>query len=165
MVNFCACVGCLNRWPRNKEKSFFRLPSVIVHQGEQTRALSERRQREWLAAIKRQDVKPENLQYTRVCSDHFIAGKPSSLYDSTNPDWVPSQNLGYNDASSGEPSRYERARSRQTKRKELQEIESEAKRKRLDTSQTEESQGETGTAVQTDLHIVILMSLNLRLIG
>ena len=65
----CACVGCSNRWPRNKEKSFFRLPSVIVHQGEQTRALIERTQREWLAAIKRQDENPENLQYTRVCSD------------------------------------------------------------------------------------------------
>ena len=39
MVNFCACVGCSNRWPRNKDKSFYRLPTVITHQGEQTRAL------------------------------------------------------------------------------------------------------------------------------
>ena len=31
MVNFCACVGCSNRWSRNKEKSFYRLPTVIVH--------------------------------------------------------------------------------------------------------------------------------------
>ena len=94
MVNFCACVGCSNRGDRNKEKSFYRLATLIIHQGEPTRALSEQRQRKSLSAIRRLDIKPTNYQHTRVCSDHFISGNPSLLYDSINPDWVPSINLG-----------------------------------------------------------------------
>ena len=113
MVHFCACVGCSNHWPRNIDKSFSRLPTVITHhQGEQTRALSEQRQRLWLAAIKRQDIKAKNFQHVRVCSDHFICGKPSALYDSTSPDWVPSLKMGYNKAGcKNDSDRYERANS------------------------------------------------------
>ena len=88
MVNFCAVVGCGKRGDRDKGKRFFRLPTVIKHQGEQTRLLSERRRREWLAAIRRQDIKPENYPYTRVCSEHFVSGQPSKLYESTHPDWA-----------------------------------------------------------------------------
>ena len=36
----------------------------------------------------------------RVCSDHFISGSPATLFDSTNPDWVPSLKLGYEGDSS-----------------------------------------------------------------
>ncbi len=73
------------------------------------------------------------------------------LYDDTNPDWVPSRNLGYSEASNGKPSRYERARGRQTKRKELQDKEdSEAKKSRIESYQAAESEDETGIAVQTD---------------
>ena len=133
MVNFCACVGCSNRWPRNKDKSFYRLPTVITHQGEQTRALSERRQRLWLAAIKRQDIKAKNFQHIRVCSDHFICGKSSALYDSTSPDWVPSLNMGHNKAGCiNDSDRYERANSRKRRAHEVE-------------------FRETGTAVQTDM--------------
>ncbi len=57
MVNFCNCIGCWNRLSRNKDKSFFRLPAGIHNQGEQTKALSEKRQRVWLVAIKRQNIK------------------------------------------------------------------------------------------------------------
>ena len=31
----------------------------------------------------------------RVCSIHFISGKPASLFDETNPDWIPTVNMGY----------------------------------------------------------------------
>ncbi|XP_014674939.1 PREDICTED: uncharacterized protein LOC106815030 [Priapulus caudatus] len=31
----------------------------------------------------------------RVCSAHFISGKPSDLYKDTDPDWVPTVNMGY----------------------------------------------------------------------
>ena len=85
-----------------------------------------------------------------MCSDHFISGKPSLLYDSNNPDWVPSQNLGYGQAC-GDTTRYERVTSRHMKRKELQEKEeSEPKRNRVDASQTESQESESGTAVQTN---------------
>ena len=71
MVNFCAIVGCSNRADRDKSNSFG----------------------EWLARIKREDLPPENYPYTRVCSDHFVSGKPSQLYEINHEDWAPSQNL------------------------------------------------------------------------
>ena len=40
MVNFCAIVGCTNRGMRD-QKSFYRLPAVILKEGEETRELSE----------------------------------------------------------------------------------------------------------------------------
>ena len=97
MVNFCAVVGCcnINRGDRNNDKSFYRLPTIIRHQGRDTEIISKRRQHEWLRAIQRKDIKTDNYPYTRVCSDHFISGKPSSLYVCTNPDWISSINLGY----------------------------------------------------------------------
>ena len=52
----CAIVGCGNQSNRDKGKSFFRLPSVISHQGSQTQELSKRRQDAWLAKIKRDDL-------------------------------------------------------------------------------------------------------------
>ena len=81
MVNFCAVVGCSNRADRDKSKSYYILPSVITHQGEKTFQLSKKRQATWLARIKRDDLRPENYPYTRVCSDHFVSGKPSQLYE------------------------------------------------------------------------------------
>ena len=73
MVNFCAVFGCGSRGDRDK-KSFFRLPAVITHQGNDTMELSKRRREKWLARISR-DIKESNLAYTRVCADHFISGK------------------------------------------------------------------------------------------
>ena len=31
----------------------------------------------------------------RICSTHFINGKPAPLEDESNPDWLPTQNLGH----------------------------------------------------------------------
>ena len=90
-----AVFGCGNRGDRNKDKHFFRLPSVVTHQGEQTLNLTTRRRAEWLRRILRNDLRPANYPYTRVCSDHFVSGSPSSLYDTGNPDWAPSLKLGY----------------------------------------------------------------------
>ena len=64
MVNFCAVFRCGKRGDRNKGTSFYCLPAIISYQGEQTKKLSEKRQREWLAAIKRQDIKQTNYAYT-----------------------------------------------------------------------------------------------------
>ena len=95
----CAMLKCGNRSKRDKDKRFYRLPSVITHQGEQTLELSKRRQSEWLARIKRADLKPEQYANTRVCSDHFVSGSPSALFDQNNLDWAPSLNLGYESVS------------------------------------------------------------------
>ncbi len=91
----CAMVGCGNRSQRDKEKSYYRLPSVISTQGSKTFDLSKKRQAEWLAKIKREDIKKDQYGNVRVCSDHFISGAPAKLYDVSNPDWSSSLKLGY----------------------------------------------------------------------
>ena len=51
-------------------------------------------------------------------SSHFL-GEPSSIYDKTNPDWAPNQNLGYDfpGVSATCQERYERAQERSEKRR------------------------------------------------
>ena len=88
-----AVLKCGNRSKRDKDKRFYRLPSVITHQGEQTLELSKRRQHEWLARIKEADLKPQQYSNTRVCSDHFVSGSPSALFVQNSLDWAPSLNL------------------------------------------------------------------------
>ena len=117
----CAVLGCMNRSGKDKNKCFFRLPSVVTHQGERTLELSKRRQVEWLAKIRRQDIRPEKYANTRVCSDHFISGTPAALYDESNPDWAPSLHLGHDaelttDGIDAASSRYTRMLHRSRKR-------------------------------------------------
>ena len=128
MVNFCAIVGCANRAGRDKDKSFYHLPAIIKNQGAQTEQLSERRLRNWLAAI---NLKAESYPYIRVCSDHFTSGKPAKLYDTTNPDLVPTLNLWHCEAKAGDAlSRRDRAVGRATKRRKLNEEQAIAKEER-----------------------------------
>ena len=95
------------------EGTKIRLPSVIIHQGEKTLELSGQRQLEWLARIKRNNLRPEQYPNTRVCSDYFVSGSPSALLDENNPDWAPSLNLEYDsesmDSVQAKSRRYERA--------------------------------------------------------
>ena len=131
MVIFCAIVGCANRAGRDKDKNFYRLPAIVKNQGAQTEQLSERRLRNWLAVIRRKDLKAESYPYIRVCSDHFTSGKRAKLYDTTNPDWVPTLNLGHCEAKTGDSlSRHDRAVGRATKRKKLNEEQAIAKEER-----------------------------------
>ncbi|KAL5021355.1 hypothetical protein ScPMuIL_000510 [Solemya velum] len=102
MVNFCAMMVCSNRSDRDK-KSFFRLPTIITSQGEQTKQLSEKRQQAWLTAISQKDLTEKSYPHTRVCQDHFISGHASKLYDTNNPDWAPSLLLGYGTSSPTTP--------------------------------------------------------------
>ena len=56
--------------------------------------------KEWwaglLAAISREGLKDSRvLENDRICSRHFISGKPAYLYDEANPDWLPTLHLGY----------------------------------------------------------------------
>lgn len=150
MVNFCAIVGCANRAGRDKDKSFYRLPAIIKNQGAQTEQLSERRLRNWLAAIRRKDLKAESYPYIRVCSDHFTSGKPAKLYDTTNPDWVPTLNLGHYEAKTGDSLiRHDRAVGRATKRRKLNEEQAIAKEER-DNQQESIREEEKRTQAQKD---------------
>ena len=49
--------------------------------------------------IKGADMKPKQYSNTRICSDHFVSGSPSTLYDEINPDWATPLNLGYESVS------------------------------------------------------------------
>ncbi|XP_029906301.1 THAP domain-containing protein 4-like isoform X2 [Myripristis murdjan] len=101
MPNFCAVVGCSNRSGKGLKKSFYRIPSIVSHQGEKTRLLSIKRRAGWLQALRRKNLnlKQSNYHYQydqyRICSDHFITGAPATLYDVSNPDWIPSVNMGH----------------------------------------------------------------------
>ncbi|XP_069128215.1 uncharacterized protein [Argopecten irradians] len=94
MVNYCAMIGCNNTGGRDKV-SFFRLPAVITSQGEKTQELTEKRRTLWLSKISRADLAPSSYPYLRVCSEHFVSGKPSSLYPENSIDWAPSLKLGH----------------------------------------------------------------------
>ena len=59
-------------------------------------SLGVRQQDAWLLRIRRQDLKPESYATIRVCSDHFVTGRPAKLYDTTHQDWAPLLILGYN---------------------------------------------------------------------
>ena len=146
-----AVLKCGNRSGRDKGKRVFRLPSIITHQGEKALELSRQRQLQWLARIKRKDLRPEKYPITRVCSDHFVSGSPSTLFDESNPDWAPSLNLGYDSESMNSTSmkaktgRYERAVERAKKRT-IDEVEQEESD--VDIPATDES---ISVSTQTDM--------------
>ncbi|XP_041349966.1 uncharacterized protein LOC121369152 isoform X1 [Gigantopelta aegis] len=74
--------------------SFYRIPAIIRNQGQACETLSSQRRLKWLSRLN-QDFTGKNLGNVRVCSDHFIMGKPVDLYDETNPDWAPSLKMGH----------------------------------------------------------------------
>ena len=72
MPHTCFVNGCTNRSDgAGARTSFFAIPAVINHQGEQTKDLSTKRREAWLANINR---KKSPSKYAKVCSDHFITG-------------------------------------------------------------------------------------------
>jgi len=75
MVNFCCVYKCSKRSDRDKDVSYYRIPKIISHQGEQTRELSEERVRAWLSAIHRKDRTAGFKDWEKICSRHFVSGK------------------------------------------------------------------------------------------
>ena len=149
----CAVLKCGNRSGRDKDKRFIRLPSVIIHQGEKALELSRQRQLEWLATIKRKNLRPEQYPNTRVCSDHFVSGSPSALFDENNPDWAPSLNLGYDsesmDSVEAKSGRYERAVEKSRKRA-IDELEPEVDPE-IPEADDETADDSNSVSIQTDL--------------
>ena len=82
----------------NSKFGFFRLSNVI-DSGERSEKLSRDRRKLWLARINRKKLTENQLAVNNstlnVCSNHFISGRPSKLYETCDPDWAPSINLGY----------------------------------------------------------------------
>ncbi|XP_041347756.1 uncharacterized protein LOC121367563 isoform X1 [Gigantopelta aegis] len=113
MVNYCNVLQCHNRSNRETDRSFYRIPAIIRNQGQACETLSSQRRLKWLSRLN-QDFTGKNLGNVRVCSDHFIMGKPVDLYDETNPDWAPSLKMGHEKLGFSKTSkdRYERISKR-----------------------------------------------------
>lgn len=113
-MHHCCVIGCSNKRGRKKGVTFHRIPAIIRNQGKKCQELSSKRRSRWIAAIKREQWMPNEL--TRLCSEHFTSGKPASLYDTTNSDWVPHLNMGY-ERHIPDEARHNRFLERQKKRK------------------------------------------------
>nr|CAI5819623.1 unnamed protein product [Callosobruchus analis] len=113
MPLFCCVVNCGSRSKRDS-LHFYRIPQVLKHTHRtDLNELSALRRQKWLEAIKRQDLSETKIKNARVCSKHFVSGKPAELSDKLNPDWVPSVDMGYSSISestaTSKTERYERS--------------------------------------------------------
>ncbi|XP_070849981.1 zinc finger Y-chromosomal protein-like [Chaetodon trifascialis] len=96
MPMFCVVNGCSNRSNREKTRSFYRVPKVVVHKGEKCKTLTEKRRKKWLENICPRSKGAES-DNARVCSDHFVKGCPSALKDTQSVDWAPTVKLGHDE--------------------------------------------------------------------
>ena len=119
----CVVTGCSKGSDRDTGVSFYSIPAVIRDKGERELELSSRRKDDYLAAISREDLDVNNLHKYRICSRHFNSG-PAELYDCTNSDWLPTQNLGHSKRENQQPSseRYERAQRRMKQERDKQQF-------------------------------------------
>ena len=130
----CLFVDCHARSGRDKDVSFFRVPSININHGEEADELSLERRTQWIAAISRDDLTEQILRNDRVCSRHFVSGQPAKEFDKFNVDWVPTLNLGHSkrrkkDSSKADQDRAERAKAR--RKKKLKDIKAEIEEKKL----------------------------------
>ena len=86
---------------------------------ERSEKLSRDRRKLCLARINRKNLTENQLAVKNstlnACSNHFISGQPSKLYETRDPDWAPSINLGYS-PHSGNTSGIERFNRRKRRR-------------------------------------------------
>ena len=122
------------------------MPAARIQEGAGCRKLAG-----FLAAIKREGLTDKILENDRVCSRHFITGKPATLEDDMHPDWLPTQHLpGSSQDDSGTPpsdkvDRYERMKRRQEQRKQLDEV-----AVNLTHELEEQGTGDTSSNLQTE---------------
>ena len=75
MPSFCAVFNCSTRADREKDKSYYRFPTIVRNNVEEGLKLSKLRKEKWITQICRKDLTERKLENTRVCSDHFLTGK------------------------------------------------------------------------------------------
>ena len=58
----------------------------------------------------REDINSKSIHEHdyRVCSRHFVTGKPAMLYETNSPNWLPTLNLGHKKHSTRTPVNMER---------------------------------------------------------
>ncbi|XP_077539971.1 uncharacterized protein LOC144152546 [Haemaphysalis longicornis] len=114
MVN-CVVFGCNSHTKKKPgdenvaEIKFFCIPKAISSQCKKTEEITSRRRAEWLRRINRKDLNPSANHY-RVCSRHFISGRPAYAMTEEDPDWAPSLHMGHGPAANADRSlsRYNR---------------------------------------------------------
>ena len=131
--------NCHARSGRDKDVKFFSVPSIAKYQGEMVEELLIERRTRWIAAISRDKLTEDILRNDRVCSRHFVSGRPAASWDKFNVDWVPSLNLGHTKSKANDEERQqrdieraERAKLRHKRKHEEALIESAAKSAKLD---------------------------------
>ena len=89
----CLVAGCSKRSGRDKDVSFYRIPKIMKN-NHRLEGLCRRRTPDgFIAAIGRSDLTETILDNDRICSRHFITGKPAELEDQFHPDRLPTLNL------------------------------------------------------------------------
>ena len=153
----CVVVGCSKRSGRDRDVSFYRIPKVIKSRGEEREQLSEKRRSGFLAAIMRADLTEKILVNDRICSRHFLSGKPADLLDVNNPDWLPSLYLGNSKQVSetrakAAEDRWERAKVREIQKN--QEVE------KACTNDVSVEEGPVEASTQTELTLGKIEDMN-----
>ena len=155
----CIVVGCSKRLDRDKDVSFYRIPAIRKDRGSEELELSRRRREGFLAAISRDDLTDSKIENGRICSRHFISGKPAELYDSLNPDWLPTLHLGHTKIkpSASADDRYQRTlRKRQRVASDITDDDLEAPQdhdKKTDVSCQTEKCEDTISQLRTELQL------------
>ena len=70
----CCVRDCHNRSDRDRDKKFFSVPFVVSGKGKETKELTSKRRREWLAQLRLTD----ELQFMyKTCIDHIGGYRPT----------------------------------------------------------------------------------------
>ena len=118
----CVVIDCHNRSERDKHVSYYRIPAVLKKYGKSRLELSKKCQAGFLAAISREDIDKKSLSKYRICSKHFVSGRPAKRTDETTIDWLPTLHMGHEKRkqtaadTSSRLERYDRARRRSNAR-------------------------------------------------
>ena len=134
----CIIGNCGSKSDRDSIR-FYSVPSIITNQGEEFEELTRERRNLWISAIDRADLKTKNvLKNKRVCSRHFVSGRPAANWDRFNEDWVPTLHLTKKEYKKKDVEaareRSKRAKARRKSAIERQEEEAVKKRKFLNES-------------------------------
>ncbi|XP_065894965.1 uncharacterized protein [Dysidea avara] len=98
----CAIVDCSSRSDNGSGISFYGIPTVTDRYGEAELELRKKRRDGYLAAISRADLDLTALHNYKICEKHFHSGKPAYLYNTTDPDWLPTLHLGHKEHGSAD---------------------------------------------------------------
>ncbi|XP_008303602.1 uncharacterized protein LOC103375174 [Stegastes partitus] len=78
--------------------TFHCFPAWRTNEGGHISELTKRRRAAWVAAVGRSSITFDSIPSSmRVCSRHFHSGRPAYEMLESDPDWVPSLNLGHHD--------------------------------------------------------------------